>query len=105
MNRLFLLSLIVIFSVSCKEEKNEDIVQQPDKNKAIETVLSVSHHEGFDLLHTTHKIWVKGKLVKTITTADTLPDLGMETVTVKDNNGVTKTEQVRQDYEFYITVQ
>ncbi len=105
MKRYFGLMLLLCSLYSCKEEHNDDIVQHPDKNQAIETVLSVSHHDGFDLLTTTHKIWVKGQLNKILVTTDTLPALGTKMVTAKDNNGVERMEPVREDYEFYITVQ
>mgnify|MGYP006188093387 CR=1 FL=1 len=60
-----LLSVLLLTSLffSCKE-KNEDIVTEPNKEGSIETVVSVKHEEGFDILTTTHKVWVKNQLDK-----------------------------------------
>lgn len=99
---LFILFAAVYFS-SCKE-KNEDIVNQPNKEGSIETTVSVKHVEGFDILTTIHKIWVKNKLDKTLIKVDTLTSLGTTLVEGEDENGNTKQAIVPKDYEFYITV-
>ncbi len=107
MKKYFILPVFALLILpGCKEESNEDIVQQPDRERAIETVLSVAHHEGYDLLTTTHKVWVKGTLSKTIITNDTLPDLGTRTtVEVDGGDGTVRQQEVRDNYELYITVQ
>lgn len=100
-----LLSTILLASLffSCKE-KNEDIVTEPNKEGSIETVVSVKHEEGFDILTTTHKVWVKNQLDKTLIKVDTLKSLGITTVEGEDQNGNTEKVEVKKDYEFYITV-
>lgn len=97
------LLLVLAFS-SCEEERNEDVVQQPDKDGSIETILSVTHADSVDILTTTHKVWVKGNLSKTIVKTDTLSALGMINVTAEDKDGHTETKSVKKDYEFFITV-
>jgi hypothetical protein len=97
------LLLVLAFS-SCEEEKNEDVVQQPDKDGSIETILSVTHADSVDILTTTHKVWVKGNLSKTIVKTDTLSTLGMVNVEAEDKDGHTETKSVKKDYEFFITV-
>ena len=97
------LLLVLAFS-SCEEEKNEDVVQQPDKDGSIETILSVTHADSVDILTTTHKVWVKGNLSKTIVKTDTLSTLGMVSVAAEDKDGHTETKSVKKDYEFFITV-
>jgi hypothetical protein len=98
------LLLVLAFS-SCEEnERNEDVVQQPNKDGSIETILSVAHADSFDILTTTHKVWVKGTLSKTIVKTDTLSALGMVNEEVEDKDGHTETKSVKKDYEFFITV-
>ena len=99
---LFILFAAVYFS-SCKQ-KNEDIVKEPNKEGSIETVVSVKHEEGFDILTTTHKIWVKNKLDKTLIKVDTLTSLGTTLAEGEDDKGNAQKALVPKDYEFYITV-
>lgn len=105
MNKILLcLGLSLVFA-SCKDkEQNDDVVQQPDKDGSIETVLSVTHADSFDILTTTHKVWVKGNLAKTLVKTDTLQSLGMISEEAEDKDGKTETKRVPKDYEFFITV-
>ena len=103
MKRILPLILISFLFASC-EQKNEDIVAEPNKDGSIETVVSVKHDKDFDILTTTHKIWVKNQLDKTIINVDTLKSLGMTTVEGEDPDGYAEKVQVKKDYEFYITV-
>jgi hypothetical protein len=99
---LFAIAQVVILS-SCSQ--NEDVVKQPQKDGSIETTLSVKHGKGFDILTTTHKVWVKNNLWQTLYSNDTVPSLGVTTATSEeDDDGNTKTVTVPKDYEFYITV-
>jgi hypothetical protein len=105
MNKIFYALLLAFALTGCDEkEPNEDVVQQPDKDGSIETVLSVTHADSVDILTTTHKIWVKGNLAKTIVKTDTLSSLGMTTEEAEDKDGKTETKSVKKDYEFFITV-
>lgn len=103
MKNLLPVLLLTCFLFSCKEQ-NEDIVTEPNKDGSIETVVSVKHEDGFDVLTTTHKIWVKNQLDKTLVKIDTLKSLGLTTVEGEDRDGYTEKVQVKKDYEFYITV-
>ncbi|WP_118952496.1 hypothetical protein [Taibaiella helva] len=104
MNKLYTLLAATLLLVSCgDDDKNEDVVGQPNKDGSIETVISVTHADSVDLLTTTHKIWVKGALSQTFVTTDTLKSLGTEPV--KDDDGNTlSTKDKKKDYEIYITV-
>lgn len=103
MNKIVYGLVALLLLAGCKEEQNEDIVQQPNKDGSIETVLSVTHADSFDILTTTHKVWVRGNLAKTMVTSDTLSALGMEKVET-DDNGQTEMKEKKKDYEIYITV-
>ena len=103
MKRLLLLIVLATLLNSC-EEKNEDIVSEPNKDGSIETIVSVKHEDGFDILTTTHKVWVKNQLDKTLIKVDTLKSLGLTTVEGEDQDGYVQKAQVKRDYEFYITV-
>lgn len=109
MKKTILLCAIAAMFSACGPEQNEDVVQQPDKNGSIETIVAVTHGTNCDVLTTTHKVWVKGVLDKTITTSDTLKSLGntVEEATSEeddDGNVNTKNVVVPKDYELYITV-
>jgi hypothetical protein len=100
------LSIIILAAISlssCSEE-NEDLVKEPNKDGAIETIINVAHENGFDILKTTHKIWLKGAIDKEIVTSDTLKLLGTEAKDVEDENGDEKNVIAPKDYELYITV-
>ena len=103
MKKILLAILAVTYFSSCKQ-KNEDIVKEPNKEGSIETVVSVKHEKDFDILTTTHKIWVKNKLDKTLIKVDTLASLGTTLAEGEDENGNAKQAMVPKDYEFYITV-
>ena len=103
MKRLIPILFLTGLLFSCKE-KNEDIVSEPNKDGSIETIVSVKHEDGFDILTTTHKVWVKNHLDKTLTKVDTLKSLGLTTVEGEDQDGYVEKAQVKKDYEFYITV-
>ena len=103
MKNICSLILLALLFASC-ESKNEDIVTEPNKEGAIETLVIVKHEEGFDILTTTHKIWVKNQLDKTLVKVDTLKSLGTTLAQGEDQDGNEKTAVVKKDYEFYITV-
>lgn len=88
---------------SCNQQK-EDVVQEPNKEGAVETIVSIKHEKDFDILTTTHKVWVKNELDKTIVKIDTLKSLGTTVQEAEDSEGNVKSVTVPKDYEFYITV-
>jgi hypothetical protein len=53
---------------------------------------------------TTHTIWVKNSVYKTVVYRDTLPTLGTENTQAENEEGDTKVVSVPKDYEIYITV-
>ena len=48
MKKLLPIILLALLFASCKA-KNEDIVSEPNKEGAIETVVSVKHEKDFDI--------------------------------------------------------
>ena len=105
MKKIFVCLFLSLAFAGCdKAEQNEDMVEQPNRDGAIETILSVTHADSVDILTTTHKIWVKGALAKTLIKSDTLNSLGMMQEEAEDKDGHAQTKSVRKDYEFFITV-
>ncbi len=98
---LFMSLLVLASCDNPKEETNNDVVKEPNKNGSIETVVSVKHDSLYDLLTTTHKVWLKGSIQKTLIKVDTLQSLGD---TLKEDDKGNK-KSLKKDYEFYITVQ
>lgn len=101
-SKLFITAMAVVMC-SCEPE-NEDIVKSTEKDGSIETVISINHQEKFDVLTTTHTIWIKNRAVKTTITNDTLPSLGLTTQVGENSEGEEKTLSVPKNYELYITV-
>lgn len=98
------LSATIIFS-SCKDEKNEDLTQSVNKNGSIETSVTVQHLDSLnDILVTNHAVWFRGSINKTFEHRDTVPALGSEKTTIKDNAGYDKNVEAKKEYEIFITV-
>ena len=102
----FILPLVFISVLSsCKEEKQEDLTNQINKNGSVETAVSVSKLDSInDILITKHTVWVKGNKFKEIEYRDTVPALGVQNTTSENFEGETKTVAVKKDYEIFITV-
>src|ERR1700752_2936037 len=96
--------LAVILLTSCATLHNDDIVRKPKEDGSIETVMSVRHHGNYDLLTTTHKVWVNGIVDKIIVETDTLKSLGTTKQVVEDSFGVAEKKTLPKNYEIYITV-
>ena len=98
---------LVVFTIlaSCKEEKQEDLTNQINKNGSVETAVSVSKLDSInDILITKHTVWVKGNKFKEIEYRDTVPALGVQNTTAENSEGETKAVAVKKDYEIFITV-
>ncbi|MES2005648.1 MAG: hypothetical protein V4450_14110 [Bacteroidota bacterium] len=96
-------ALLLLFS--CSDKQNDDITQSVNKNGAIESAIQVEHLDSLhDVLITTHKVWAKNVLEKTLVYRDTLPALGIEHATAENADGDTKPVQVKKDYEIFITI-
>ena len=88
--------------MSCEDD---DKVQEISKNGSIETVMSVDHlNDRFDIVKTSHKIWIKNILVKNIIHTDTIPALGLTTENGENSDGDTRSVTLKKDYEIFITV-
>ncbi|RYY86623.1 MAG: hypothetical protein EOO15_13975 [Chitinophagaceae bacterium] len=100
---LFLLALIV---GSCSgSNENDDITQEVNHDGSVESAIHISDLDSTHrLLTTTHKIWVKGGLYRTVAYYDTLPALGKMPTVVEDKNGDSKEVIAEKDYEIFITV-
>jgi len=104
MKRLFALVFSIVL-VSCKEEKQEDITNEINKNGSVETAVSVIKLDSInDILITKHTVWFKGNKFKDIEYRDTVPALGIEKTTAENSEGDKKTVEVKKDYEIFITV-
>ena len=104
--KLLILPLFFItILASCKEEKQEDLTNEINKNGSVETAVSVSKLDSLnDILITKHTVWFKGNKFKEIEYRDTVPALGIEQKTAENSEGDKKTVEVKKDYEIFITV-
>ena len=94
---------LISFS-ACTSIQEGEVVRKPKEDGSIETVISVKHQKGYDLLITSHKIWVDGKLDRTICNTDTLKSLGNVVKTFDNDFGQAEKRIVPKNYEIYITV-
>ena len=93
----------IINLVGCNDK--EDITDTVNKAGSVETAVSINHLDSLhDELVTTHKVWVKHQVFKSIEYRDTIPSLGSERTTAENEEGDTKQVDVKKDYEIYITV-
>ena len=101
----FLVGLILII-VSCSGDKgNDDVTTSVNKNGAVETSILVAPvDDTTNILTTTHKVWVRDTIYKTIEYRDTLPSLGTALTTAENSDGNRQTVPVRKEYEIYITI-
>jgi len=90
--------------LSACNEQPQDIAAQANTDGSIETALSVEHIEGFDVVITTHRVWVRGQNSSTIEHRDTIPALSSDMINAPTSNGDTEIVYAKKDYEFYITV-
>ncbi len=102
-SQLFLAAIVAVMC-SCEPQQNEDVVQSPGRDGSVETSIKINHQANFDVLTTTHKVWVKNKIHKTVVTNDTLPTLGTTKQVGENSEGEEKTLTVPKNYEIYITV-
>lgn len=94
-----IMAVALLLLASCSDEK-EDVVEQINKEGAVETKMSVEHIDNqYDVIVTSHKTWVKGNLVKDITHRDTIPALG----DFIETNDKGEKVQGKKDYEIYFT--
>jgi hypothetical protein len=104
LKRTLLLLTIPLAIISCNDE-NEDVTDSVNKNGSVETAVHIAHIDSArDELITTHKVWVKQNVYKTVEYRDTLPALGIENTEAENEDGDTRRVSVPKDYEIYITV-
>ena len=100
-----LLCSLAMFMLSCSDDEEQDLTTNVNTNGAVESAIQVTRlNDSFNVLTTTHKVWVKGSVYKTIEYRDTLPSLGSEFTTAENEDGDTKSVLVDKEYEIFITV-
>ncbi len=93
----------ILLLSSCDD--NDDQAKTVNKNGGFEVSLSTSHLDSLkDLLTTHYIVWRKGAKVKEFDKTDTVPSLGKFYTEGENDNGDTKSVDVRKEYEFYVTV-
>jgi hypothetical protein len=101
---MIVFALLTLVLVACND-KNEDITDSVNRSGSVETAVHIAHIDSLhDELITTHKVWVKYNVFKTIEYRDTIPALGKENTVAENEDGDTKDVSVQKDYEIYITV-
>ena len=103
--KIVLLCSFAVLLASCSDDEEQDLTNNVNKNGAVESAIQVTQlNDSFNVLTTTHKVWVKGSMYKTIEYHDTLPSLGSAFTTAENRDGDTKAVLVDKEYEIYITV-
>lgn len=94
--------LVILFAC---QEKNEDLTETVNKSGSVETAVHIAHVDSLhDELVTTHKVWVRNNVFKTVEYRDTIPALGIEKKVAENDEGDTENVSAKKDYEIYITV-
>jgi hypothetical protein len=80
------------------------VTRLPDHDGSIETVINVKHFPAYDLLITTHTVWVNQNAIKSFATTDTIPSLGKTTRIVESEFNAPETKIIPRNYQLFITV-
>lgn len=102
MKKLLLVVSTALYLSSCTE--NEDIVQTPTRDGDIEISIGTSPISNGVVYTTTSKIYVKNTHIKTISTSDTIPNLGFTKEEGENSNGDVAEITIPKEYEIYVTV-
>ncbi|GAA4343946.1 hypothetical protein [Flaviaesturariibacter amylovorans] len=98
-------ALGLLLGVAACSEKSEDLTSIVNHKGSVETGIQVEDLDASrKVLVTTHKVWVRDTVYRTLVYRDTLPALGTMTTEAENEDGDTKTVSVERDYEIYITV-
>ena len=103
MKPTIILLAVILFS-ACTSIQEGEVVRTPKEEGSVETIISIKHFKGYDLLITNHKIWVSGQLDRSIITTDTLKSLGNVVKTFENDFGQAERRTIPKNYEIYITV-
>ena len=97
---------LLIGAYGCSEEKPEQVADvQVVKNNAIEVVASTARlPDGRFVVHLHKNLYHNAQLIGVDTLRDTLPDLGMETVTMDDADGDASVQTVPVQYNILFKV-
>ena len=99
-----IVAFILTGLIACKD-KNEDVTDSVNKSGSVETAVHIAHLDTLhDELVTTHKVWVKNNVFKTVEYHDTIPALGNVNTVAENEDGEKRNVSVKKDYEIYITV-
>ena len=102
---VLLLTLFLAGFAACGGDEEKDLTDNVNKQGAVETAVTTKHLDSVnDILVTTHTVWHNGTIVKSIENRDTIPALGNLKTTGENDEGDSKTVDVKKDYEIYITV-
>jgi hypothetical protein len=105
MKNISLISVLLVSSFILASCSNDKPVTELTKDQSIEISFDTKILADTAVLLTTKKnIYLKGIMLKTIITTDTLPFPGMKTEEIEDDNGNTKSVTMPKEYEFFITV-
>jgi len=102
---LFLLPGVLLSLAACNDEENEDLTQNVNRNGSVESSIQVQPIDSFrHELVTSHKVWVRDSIYRTLVYRDTLPGLGLEQTVAENEEGDQQSVTVNKNYEIYITV-
>lgn len=97
---------LLLTATGCAEKEPEQVADvQVVKNNAIEVVASTARlSDGRFVVHLHKNIYHNAQLIGVDTLRDTLPDLGMETVTMDDADGDPSVQTVPVQYNILFKV-
>jgi hypothetical protein len=104
--KFLLFSVTAFLLANCGEDPTVDEVVNVPKEGSVETSMEVEYLDSskYEVLVTRHKVWVSNSLFKEIVHRDTIPQLGNTFETAYNENGDSKSVDMKKEYELYITV-
>jgi galactitol-specific phosphotransferase system IIB component len=83
--------------------KESATTQSLSKDNSVEIVVTNKHlNEKYDVIRTTRRVYLQNKLIKEVSSFDTIPALGRANVQDEDDN---KIKSVQKEYDIFVTVQ
>lgn len=90
--------------ISCSKSDDAKTAEL-NKDGTVEVIFNTRHlNDSFDILTTTKNVYKQGNMVKAIVTNDTLPSLGKSTAEGTNDDGETKSVDMKKEYNMFVTI-
>lgn len=93
--------LLPILIISCSDDETSQKMNIKYENAIVHNITTYRLKDGSLVVNNTTSYYKNGSVFKTRTTLDTLPNIGYENVTIKDNEDNDKDTTVFKAYDIF----